>query len=242
MMRRFLSTLVLALGAAGITSGLARASIDVPAVGPDSQGTVYLLADYAQPFDVAYDARLDPQPHNASWWILDMIVTGRAPGGGLVRIGVARGYPTSASIEFFTSTTYPGSPSRYVSAPERCAAACRLEIRGDRRFIEAFANGARIGKWSRERLAMQEPYLQIDAEVHGKNDVLYGTMTPVTASVGGVSLLPPLCAMTEHGMDAERLPDGTLSFFGGFRDDAEPYFFALDTQETGPDCGAAPHR
>jgi hypothetical protein len=192
---------------------------------PDAEATVYLLDDYSKVFDLIYTIHLTPQPKNASWSTLGIMLIGTDNPGPSIQVGLAQ--ENATTIKVFTTIGSASGVDEYNGYPLACVPNCELELRGDADNVTALVSGQVIGNWPRSGVPLQNPYVQINGEVNGAHDAIDGSVMLKSASVGGVQPKPPACGYTRGGIAAKALPDGTLAFSGTRDDGASTYYYSI---------------
>ena len=209
------------------------ASRATPYAGISGSREILSVGKVSADFDVAYRTVLQSAARNDSWSSLSILLVGsRIPGPG-ASVGVASDPPRHRPLRPFTYVVYPGFKDDYESYSTSCVSGCVIELRGDARGIYAYVNGNKMASWSRSDLYLQHPHIQLNAEVHGPGDSIYGSLTPVRVTVAGRTLSQPTCAFTTRGIE----PAGrsTLTFHGQ-TGDAGGAFINLSTGVRGNRC------
>jgi hypothetical protein len=186
------------------------------------EATVYLTGDFTKGFTVAYHARLDPTPSNRARTMLGIMLIGKANASPAVELGLTRGSGSSV-LKVFTTETRAAGNSRYQSRTAHCNPACDLVLRGDRHYVYADIGTTNLATWRRSDFAFVKPYVQLNAEVAHPNDSIAAVLFPIRAVADAVTI-EPACAFTARGVNAARLPDGTVTFSGTYRANAPQSF------------------
>lgn len=215
---------------AAVASGVAAA---VKSASSDGEATVYVTGTFSKDFDLAYRAVLKPGSRNKSWSTLSILLVGNQIPGPGATVGLVSNTPSSRTLRPFTYVIYPNATYKYQNYRTNCRAGCILELRGDEARIYAYVNGVETADWSRSDLYLQHPYIQLNAEAHGKGDTLNASLTPVRVLVAGHSLHRPNCAFTTRGIEAAGL---NVITFHGTTNDASGAFVNLSTSTHGSKC------
>ncbi|MGH7727646.1 MAG: hypothetical protein ACREM2_02475 [Vulcanimicrobiaceae bacterium] len=186
----------------------------VTAVSSDGEATIYLLDDFSGTFDLAYRVRFEPAPSNRSWSTVSILLLPLCRPGSSLSVGLSRGYPNSATLLAFTTTSSPGARSTYRPFPVQCPATCDLELRGDSYVVAAIVAGRRIARWPRARFPMRNPYVQINGEVGSIGDRIVARLSPLKTTLRGKPVPLPSCAFTTQGIEPRVIGDRVLVIAG----------------------------
>jgi hypothetical protein len=214
---------------------LALAAVPAPKVKPisaDGKATVYLMGDFSGGFNVAYGGVLRSMPANRARIVLDLMIVGAKKPGSSVELGLTRDARNGfGALRAFTAVRTRYGGYRYSEFPVSCAPACVLILRGDRQSFYALVAGndaiRQIGAWRRTDFHLREPYVALNGEVMKAGDAIDGALTAVRVVAAARQLPSPACALTTRGILAHRLPGGTLTFSGTYRNDAPVSFIDL---------------
>jgi hypothetical protein len=86
---------------------------------PDGEAMVYLLDDYAKLFELIYTIHLTPQPKNASWSTLGVMLIGTENPGPSIQVGLAQ--ENATTIKVFTTIGSASGADEYNGYPLACS-------------------------------------------------------------------------------------------------------------------------
>jgi hypothetical protein len=206
----------------------------VKAVSTDGEATVYLPGNFTGTFDVKYRATIAPFPRNGSWTMVGLLLIGTVNPGPSAYVGVTSPGRDARNVSFAMATE-AGDKSSYVATQDACLKSCVIELRGDRKVIQALVNGRVAMTWTRATIPLDRPGVQLNAEVQQPSDRIEASLTPIRIVAASHVLGTPMCGFTTQGV-VPAVHGERIMFAGSYAPGAQADFVALKTGRLGDHC------